>query len=202
MSLVKRITQAGLRPQKVPFRGFFFDQTDRSDHPYRMALHTFKQLQETSNSIEETYVFMVEDIIYSSLYATFYEQLLFTLKENKDVARALIETFEADHEERERLIAEQTEYHLAYILNQGQCQGCPACENHADVDELVAIFHGGDFEFFKTLYIGMQTIQFAMEELIYDLSADHPEWYSSYTPDRVLEFRQEIIEYVENKKAC
>lgn len=202
MSLVKRITQAGLRSTKVPFRSFFFEDTQRTDHPYRMALHTYTQLQETTASPEEAYLFMVEDIIYSSLYATFYEQLLFTLKENKDVAGALIETFEADHGERERLIAEQTEYHLSYILNGGQCVGCPACDNHGDVQELVALFHGGDYEFFKTLYIGMQTIQFTMEEMIYDRVIDHPEWFSSFTPEKILEFRQEIIEYVENKKAC
>ena len=202
MSLVKRIIQPKLRKEKLAFREFFFSETDRSDHPHRMDLHTFNQLQETASSQEEAYLFMVEDIIYSSLYATFYESLLFTLKENRDVANDLIATFEKDHEERERLIAEQTEYHLAYILNKGQCAGCPACENHNDVQELVGLFHGGDFAFFKSLYIGMQTIQFAMEELIYDLAPEHHEWFGEFTPDNVLEFRQEIIEYVENKKAC
>jgi hypothetical protein len=202
MSLVKRIIQPKLRKQSLAFREFFFSETDRSDHPHRMAMHTFNQLQESASSQEETYLFMIEDIIYSSLYATFYESLLFTLKENKDVANDLIDTFEKDHEERERLIAEQTEYHLSYILNKGQCNGCPACDNHGDVVELVPLFHGGDFEFFKSLYIGMQTIQFAMEELIYDLARENHSWFSEFTPTNVLEFRQEIIEYVENKKAC
>lgn len=202
MSLVKRIIQPKLRKETLAFRDFFFSDTERSDHPYRMALHTFNQLQETAASQEEVYLYMVEDIIYSSLYATFYEQLLFTLKNNKNVANDLIATFEKDHEERERLIAEQTEYHLAYILNQGQCNGCPACDNHNDVDELIELFHGGDFAFFKSLYIGMQTIQFTMEELIYDLAGDNHEWFHQFTPENVLEFRQEIIEFVENKKAC
>ncbi len=202
MSLVKKLTSATLRPQQAPFRSFFFEDTERTDHPYRMAVHTYNQLQETTSSPEEAYLFMVEDIIYSSLYATFYEQLLFTLKDNKDVAKELIETFEQDHREREQLIAEQTEYHLSYILNHGQCEGCPACDNHGDVAELVELFHNGDYQFFKTLYIGMQTIQFTMEELIYDLAPDKSEWYKSFTPETILEFRQEIIEYVENKKAC
>lgn len=202
MSLVKKFIEPKLRTQPLPFRSFFFENTDRTDHPYRMALHTFNQLRETSLGQEELYLFMVEDVIYSSLYATFYEQLLFTVKENTAVATDLIQTFERDNEERERLIAEQTEYHLSYILNGGQCSGCPACDNHNDVSELVSLFHSGDFDFFKTLYLGMQTIQFTMEEMIYDLAPENPQWYKSFTPENILEFRQEIIEYVENKKAC
>lgn len=202
MSLVKKFIEPKFRRQPLPFRSFFFEDTVRTDHPYRMALHTYNQLRETSAGQEELYLFMVEDVIYSSLYATFYEQLLFALKDNMSVARDLIDTFEKDHEERERLIAQQTEYHLSFIINEGQCSGCPACENHNDVFELVSLFHGGDFEFFKTLYLGMQTIQFTMEELIYELAPENSEWYGSFTPDNILEFRQEIIDFVENKKAC
>jgi hypothetical protein len=202
MSLVKKFIEPKFRRQPLPFRSFFFEDTLRTDHPYRMALHTYNQLRETSAGQEELYLFMVEDVIYSSLYATFYEQLLFALKDNMSVARDLIDTFEKDHEERERLIAQQTEYHLSFIINEGQCSGCPACENHNDVSELVSLFHGGDFEFFKTLYLGMQTIQFTMEELIYELAPENSEWYGSFTPDNILEFRQEIIDFVENKKAC
>ncbi len=197
MSLVKKLLK---KPStEIPaFEREFFADTDRSDHPLKMAIHTYTQLTETSQSIEETYLFMVEDILHSSLYATFYEQLLYTIKENPQLALPLIEAFEKDQQERERLISEMSEYHLSYIVNGGQCKGCPVCENHGDVDEIVEVFHSGDFDFFKTLYIGMQTIQFAMEELIYDLGPDRPEWYQDFDPDKILKFRQNIIASVES----
>lgn len=202
MSLIKKELTPRLNKKTPLFFQTFFDIDDRSDHPYKMAVHTYYQLQETSGSLEEAYLYMLEDIIYSSLYATFYEQLFFTIRENPEVAPALIKAFEKDHEERERIIASQTENHLSYILNEGQCKGCPACENHEDVAELVSAFHGGDFEFFKLLYLGMQTIQFAMEELAYDYAPEEPHWYQEFTPENILEYRQRIIQYVENKKAC
>lgn len=190
------------RNKTIPFRGFFFEDTERNDHPYRLAVHSLRQLQETTNSQEELYMYMVEDILFASIYATFYEHLLFTVNENSLIAAELIEAFQKDAPERERIIAEQSEYHMQYIINEGHCSGCPACENHADVNEIVPLFHGGDFGFFKTLYLGMQTIQIAMEELIYDLTPERPEWHSSFTPESILKFRQDIIEFVENKKAC
>jgi hypothetical protein len=202
MSLIKKEHSPRLTNETPKFFQTFFNLDERSDHPYKMAVHTYYQLQETTGSPEEAYLFMLEDIIYSSLYATFYEQLLFTVKENPLVAEELITAFEADHEERERIIAGQTENHLSFILNEGKCSGCPACENHGDVAELVSSFHGGDFEFFKLLYLGMQTIQYAMEELSYDYAPEEPHWYPEFTPENILEYRQRIIEYVENKKAC
>ncbi len=203
MSLVKKIFVRNRSEEVRPeFMESFLRDQSRSDHPHIMALHTYKQLQETTNSQEEVFLYMIEDVIFSSLYATFYEQLLFTARENPTLAVDLINNFEKDQEERERVISEQTQNHLAFILNGGQCEGCSSCENHNDVAELLPYVMAGDFQFFKGLYIGMQSIQFAMEELIYDLTPDHLEWLIDYTPERVLEFRQMIIDYAEKKNAC
>lgn len=202
MSLIRKETTPRLRKVTPHFFQSFFDNTERSDHPYKLAIHTYYQLQETAGSQEESYLYMLEDIIYSSLYATFYETLLNTVRDNPLIATELIEAFEGDQEERETIIAAQTENHLAFILNEGKCSGCPACENHNDVAELVSTFHSGDFDFFRMLYLGMQTIQYAMEELIYDYAPDEPHWYAEFTPENILEYRQRIIEFVENKKAC
>lgn len=205
MSLVKRLLPLGRDKDqnvKTPFLEDFYQSDKRSDHPYRMALHTYNQLCETTESREEVFLFMVEDIIFSSLYATFYEQVLYTSKENPKLAVALIRNFEQDHEEREQLIAAQTALHFNYVLEGGNCKGCVACDNHGDVAELVSYFQNGNFNFFKNLYIGMQTIQFAMEELIYDLTPDNLDWLKFYSPENILEFRQKIIEYADNKNAC
>ena len=202
MSLIKKDIKPRLTKNNPEFINSFFHEENRTDHPYKLALHTYNQLQETSETREEAYVFMLEDIIFSSLYATFYEQLLFTIKENPEVGPELITVFQKDQEEREKIISGQTENHLAFVLNEGYCPGCTACENHGDVAELIALFHNGDFDFFKTLYLGMQTIQFAMEELIYDFAIEQTAWYDEFSPENVLEYRQRIIRYVENKKAC
>jgi len=203
MSLVKKIfTRETKKESRPEFMQCFFGDESRTDHPYSLAMHTYKQLQETSGSQEEVFLFMVEDVIFSSLYATFYEQLLFTARENPRLAIALIQNFEKDQPEREQMISEQTQNHLNFILNDGQCEGCNSCDNHSDVAELVPMVTAGDFEFFKGLYIGMQAIQFAMEELIYDFTPDNIEWMIDYTPEKILEFRQMIIDYAEKKNAC
>lgn len=204
MSLVKKIFVRNNKEKELhpEFMEYFLRDQKRSDHPYVMALHTYKQLQETTNSQEEVFLYMIEDVIFSSLYATFYEQLLFTARENPSLAVALIANFEKDQEERERVISEQTQNHLSFILNGGQCEGCVSCDNHGDVAELLPYVMAGDFQFFKNLYIGMQAIQFAMEELIYDLTPDHPKWLMDYTPENILQFRQMIIDYAEKKNAC
>jgi hypothetical protein len=204
MSLVKNLISPlkSSDPKKVAFIGDFFNDTERSDHPFKLAMHTYNQLTETTESREEIFLFMIEDVIFTSLYATFYEQLLFTAKENPAVAVKLINHFETDNEERERVIAEQTQHHLNFILNDGTCEGCPACDNHADVAELIPMIKQGDYQFFKNLYLGMQTIQFAMEELIYDKIELSPEWLESLNPENILEFRKLIIDFAENKNAC
>jgi len=204
MSLVKKLISPlkGHDPKKVPFVADFFSDTERSDHPFKLAMHTYNQLTETTGSREEIFLFMIEDVIFTSLYATFYEQLLSTAKENPSVAERLINLFENDSEERERVIAEQTQYHLNYILDDGKCAGCPACDNHADVAELIPLIKKGDYQFFKSLYLGMQTIQFAMEELIYDKLTMHPEWLQNLNPENILEFRKLVIDFAENKNAC
>jgi len=203
MSLVKKIFSKERKDIALPkFTEEFFKDLSRSDHPYSLAIHTYKQLQETSSSQEEVFLFMVEDVIFSSLYATFYEQLLFTSRENPELALPLIVNFEKDQNDRERIISEQTQNHLNFILSGGHCEGCSSCDNHSDVAELLPYVKNGDFNFFKSLYIGMQTIQFAMEELIYDLTPEHFEWLPDYTPEKILKFRQMIIDFADKKNAC
>ena len=208
MSLMKRLSKAA-SPEKnettglsLPFIAQYFEDQTRADHPYLLALHTYKQLLESTNSQEEVFLYMVEDIIFSSLYATFYEQLLFTARENPQLAVPLIATFERDQNEREQVISEQSQNHFNFILNGGHCDGCTSCDNHADVAEIMSYVHGGDYEFIKNLYIGMQAIQFAMEELIYDLTPANDSWLQDYTPENVLDFRQRIIADAEKRNAC
>ena len=95
------------------------------------------------------------------------------------------------------MISEQTEYHFNFILNKGLCSGCPACDNHSDVVELLSHWQKGNIEFFVTLYLGMQTIQFTMEHLLYDIIPVNKSVAKELTPDNILSFRQFIYSYVE-----
>ncbi|CBW26198.1 hypothetical protein BMS_1328 [Halobacteriovorax marinus SJ] len=178
---------------------YFHDLEGSPDFPYTLALKAYDNLKESAQGQEELFYFLMEDCIFTSLYATFYEQLLIAVKENNDVAIPLIDRFADDSEERERMIAEQTQYHLSFIENKGLCPGCPCCENHQDVAELITYWQKGDIDFFTNLYIGMQTIQFAMEHLIYDVIPSTNNVIGLLNHESILEFRQYIFDYSEER---
>ena len=141
----------------------------------------------------------MEDIIFSSIYSTFYEHLFITIHENDHLTLELIDKFSENGKEREYLIASQTQLHFNYILNGGQCDGCDACENHDDVRELLDYYREGDLSFFVNLYIGMQTISFALEQLLYDILPSRPDLTPNLTAENILEYRKFMVDYSDNK---
>jgi hypothetical protein len=184
---------------RVPLARYFHDLEGGPDFPYTLALSSYDKLKETATSEEELFYFLMEDCIFTSLYATFYEELLIAVKQNPDLAIPLINRFADDSPERERVIAEQTQHHLSFIENKGLCPGCPCCDNHQDVAELIAYWQKGDIDFFTNLYIGMQTIQFAMEHLIYDVIPSTPTSKELLDHKSILEFRQYIFDFSEEQ---
>ena len=171
--------------------------TDQS--PFQYALQSLEQLKaEATNEIDFRY-FLLEDIIFSSLYATFYEHILISVKDNSSLAIGLIENFKQNTEEREQIIARQTQDHLKYIEAHGRCPGCASCENHGDVEELIAPWTQGDTDFFICLYLGMQTIQYSMEELLYESIPSNPKLIKDLHHKTILEFRQFVFDYVEKQ---
>ncbi|OUR97065.1 hypothetical protein A9Q84_12090 [Halobacteriovorax marinus] len=184
---------------KVPLAKFFHDLEGGPDFPYNLAIQAYNNLKETASTEEELFYFLMEDCIFTSLYATFYEELLLAIRMNSQVKVPLINRFADDSSERERVIAEQTQYHLSFIENKGLCPGCPSCDNHQDVAELIQFWQKGDIDFFTNLYIGMQTIQFSMEHLIYDVIPGATNISEILTHKNVLEFRQYIFDYSEER---
>ncbi|WP_127715814.1 hypothetical protein [Halobacteriovorax sp. HLS] len=203
MSIVEKFFKAPSQVEetqtRVPLAKYFHDLEGEADFPYALALSSYDKLKETATSEEELFYFLMEDCIFTSLYATFYEELLVAVKKNPTVAIALINRFADDSDERERMIAEQTQYHLSFIENKGLCPGCPCCDNHQDVAELIQFWQKGDIDFFTNLYIGMQTIQFSMEHLIYDVIPSEPNSMDLLGHKSILEFRQYIFDYAEEK---
>ncbi len=185
--------------KKVPLARFFHDLEGEPDFPFMMAQQSFIKLKDTAPNEEELFLYLLEDIIYISLYATFYEQLFVTIRKNPDVALQLIENFSADAKERETVIGQLTQHHVSFIENKGLCPGCPACDNHTDVAELINFYLKGDIDFFVNLYIGMQTIQFSMEHLLYDIVPSNPSMVSNLTNQDLLLFRQYVFDYTEER---
>ena len=179
----------------------FYELETLEASPFSLALSSFQSLKESTKSTEELFYFLIEDSIYVSLYATFYEELIKHLKTNPESTNTFIERFQAASDERERLIAEEAQNHLNFIENFGMCEGCSSCENHKDVAELITPFQKGDINFFSELYIGMQTIQNAMEALIYDILPDNNDLAAILSPKDILEWRSQIFSYATIKTA-
>lgn len=179
---------------------YFISKQYGEESPYQLALASYQELRKQCKSQEEFMLFLLEDIIFTSISATFYEEVFNTAKENPKLAHALIDEFEKDTDSREQNIAELTEFHASYITNNGKCPGCPACSNHHDVHELLAYWKVNDMQFFSRLYIGMQTIKFAMEDLLYMGLIEKPELIGIVDRASILNMRQDIINWVEAQK--
>ncbi|MDD0853461.1 hypothetical protein HBN50_10145 [Halobacteriovorax sp. GB3] len=204
MSLLKRIPNPIVKRKEEVYKQtilarYFHDLEGEPDFPLNLALISYEKLQETTGSQEELFRYMAEDCIFTSLYATFYEELFAVIQQNPEYALPLVEKFSSQQEEREQIIAEQAELHMNFIESKGLCPGCACCDNHADVADLITYYQRGDIDFFTTLYIGMQTIQFSMEHILYDVIPSNPSMTDELTKHNVLQLRQYIFDYVEER---
>jgi hypothetical protein len=196
---VRRKGEKARDPFDNPLNQVFYAKEQANDFPFKMALETYKNLVQNTKSFQELMLFLLEDIIYTSIYATFYEQLLVTAGQNINVAGALVENFQKEEPDREVLISEITNAHFKYVVNHANCKGCDYCQDHSEVDELCEYWNIQDEKFFKTMYVGMMTIQFTMEHLLYDLIPSDPEILFECSEENVLKFRQSIFAFVEQK---
>ncbi len=76
-----------------------------------------------------------------------------------------------------------------YIGNKNFCSGATGID----------LYLKGDIDFFVNLYIGMQTIQFSMEHLLYDIVPSNPSMVSNLTNQDLLLFRQYVFDYTEER---
>jgi hypothetical protein len=191
------------RPDELTnaFIPYFLKLEGNDQFPFAMALKTLEELERTAQTESELLEYMMEDIVFTSIYATFYEHLFITINENSHLTLELIDKFSETGAEREALLAQQTQHHFSYIINNGQCTGCEACDNHSDVDDLIDYYQNGDLGFFVNLYLGMQTITYALEQLLYDTLPVRQDLTDKLTAEAILEFRQFIVEYTDKKLA-
>lgn len=201
MSLFKRLSERTQtqKPKTPALMDLFLELEGTSEFPYDLAAGTYQTLKEQSRDKTELISLLLEDIVFSSLYATYYEEILNTIHENPQVSVQLVNTFSEDQESRDREVAEQTHAHLQYIFNNGHCPGCLHCDHHQDVQDLIGYWLKQDLTFFSTLYLGMQTIQFSMEHILYDVLPMAPENASLVQRQNLLKFRQNIYDFVEKR---
>lgn len=176
----------------------YFLQLNTTDQsPYSLSLDNFDQLINSATDADEEILFLLEDTIFTSLYVTYFEHVLNAINQNPTIAHKLIENFSEEASEREQQLANEAQSHLNYILQDGECQGCSSCENHQDIQGLISLWNQADTNFFAQLYIGMQTIQFTMEALLFDGVLNTPQIISFITPESILKLRKFITNFCE-----
>ncbi len=197
MGLVHKVT--GLKPKKTESPAkllkYFYSMEGSNNFPLSLALNSLEAVNKSAANEEEYLLCLLEDSVFSSLYVTFYEQIFSTVRDNNEMTIPLIENFAEDREEREKVISIQSHNHVNFIENSGDCHGCSSCDNHADVAELIQYWMKKDITFFENLYVGMQTIQFAMEHLLYEVIPQNTELTEDLSPNVILKYRQEIFNY-------
>ena len=198
MGLVDRIlgekkTERTKSPAKL--LNYFAASEGSENFPLTLALNSLESIADGAKDEADYLLCLLEDSIFSSLYVTFYEQIFSTIKENPTMKIPLIETFAEDLNEREKVISIQSQNHINFVERNGVCKGCTSCENHPDVSELVSFWVNKDVTFFESLYVGMQTIQFSMEQLLYEAIPQNAELIDELSPETILKYRQALFDF-------
>lgn len=170
-----------------------------SNSPFEMALQAYEYIDQEAKTDEDMLYYFLEDSIFSSVYATYYEEMLISIKNNPQMAKALIEKFSAATETRDQNIANQAQLHVNYVMNGGHCDGCVCCEDHKDVNELIEQWETRNFEFFQNIYIGMQAIQYAFEVILFTFIPSNLQAIKYLNRDSVFNLRDRVYKKAEEK---
>ena len=176
---------------------YFLQLQGQSDFPLTMAFNSLEKLAESTKDEKNLLHFLLEDVIFSSIYASFYEAIFLAIYDNPNIVNKLVDSFENNVDEREQIIARQTEHHSSFVMEGGNCSGCSSCQNHPDVTELVHPWRDENLDYFQSLYLGMQTIQFSMEHLLYDVTPFDKKLPHYLTGANLLSFRRFIYNFVQ-----
>lgn len=181
------------------FVQFLHSSEGTPNFAYNQALNALDKVEKTADSPRKLMEYLMEDIIFTALYTTIYEELFLTLKKHSDIAVKLIEKFSESGEERDQLVNTHTHNHMNFILNNGECAGCTSCEGHSDLSPLLVHWHKGDLEFFVKLYLEVQTIHSGLERILYELIPNHPDHIERINENVIGQFRQYMAKIVSNK---
>jgi hypothetical protein len=198
MGLVDRILgdkKAEKAKSPAKLLNYFAEGESSENFPLTLALSSLESIGQGAKDEDDYLLCLLEDSIFSSLYVTFYEKIFATIKENPQKKNALVESFAKDIHEREKVISMQSQNHINFVEKMGSCKGCTSCDNHPDVSELVPFWANKDVTFFESLYVGMQTIQFSMEQLLYEAIPQNADLIDELSPETILKYRQAIFDF-------
>jgi len=199
MALIKDISKKEKEFHKNPLISWFVAGEGQDSFPFKMAMDSLTRLEDSAKGEEELANFLLEDIIIFSLNATYYEQIMSAICDAPKALEEMIINFKNGEKAREKEVSIQAINHINFILNEGFCQGCDACEFHPDVQELIGPWGAGNFDFFLNLYVGMQTINLCLNDLLLKESPRRPELLPFLTQENILSLRKFIIDYTETR---
>jgi len=199
VALIKDFSKKEKEFHKNPLISWFLSSEGQDDFPFKMAINSLSSLEDSVIGEEELANFLLEDIIILSLNATYFEEIMSGIHNAPQTATEMIADFKTGESIREKEVSGQALNHINYIINEGLCQGCVSCEFHPDVSELIGPWGAGNMDFFLNLYVGMQTINLTLNDLLLKEIPNRPEIYPFLTSSNILSLRRFIIDYTETR---
>ncbi len=194
MDFIKNVFKSS---KECPLKAFFLASKDSPDFALKTALVNLSKLEDEVSNDGDLLFCALEDSVFSSLQATYFEEMFSSLKNNQEYAMDLVKQYAESKNSRDLLVYEQAQTHVDYIIKGGSCSGCDQCDHHKDVDDLRPYYENGDLNFIIKLYLGMQTINLAMEALLFTHIPKYPELIPLLDRARIAEFRTFIFSYTE-----
>ncbi len=95
MSLVKKLFTKNKKDQQGLdlLKSQFLSTAKQPDFPFYLASETLRRLEQTAETDDLFFQYMLEDSVFSSIYATFYEHLVNSLKSNPKLSLELIDNW-------------------------------------------------------------------------------------------------------------
>lgn len=195
MELTNRSKRKLSEVQRSFFIEHFLSLRGTEEFSVQRSIRNFQKLDEEIPSDEDLVYCLLEDSIFSSLQATYYEEMFISVANNPKMAVELIQNFFYNKESRDDLIHKQTQLHLKYVTHEGHCEGCDQCENHGDVNELIEPYIDGDLDFFIKVYIGMESIYLALENNFFHYLPHNLQMVEEINRESIYEFRSFIFNF-------
>lgn len=186
-------------PFHVYLRGYFLNLEKNEQAPSTIAWNSLNEIENGSRNNEEMAYYILEDIIYCSLSCTYIEQVLLAIKEAPALTIPIIEKYQDDLDKHEQDLAEQTYCHANYVQRFGNCEGCSHCENHKDLQELIYFWETGDLDFFKKLFLSMQTILNSFNNILQEYVPQNINNTHLIDIEEILKFREFVVAYSDDK---
>lgn len=199
MEKVNQRNFKNLNETSLKIKDYIESFENREESPYQQAVRGLKSLKELSKNPDEELLFLTQDIINTALSTTIIEELLNTIRAHQDVALQLIEKFSDSSDERDLQINSHTMNHLNYIRSNGECSGCTSCEGHDDIAPLISPWMRKNNDFFKRLYLEVQTIYCALERVLYEYIPKNPEIISEINTTTLNELREYLATNIHKK---